>query len=537
MINEIKRLLEDSKKLALENPKKSFAIATDAFQLAKENDLIVQKAYAYFHMAYACRVMSDYSNGLNYAFKALEIFESENDISGVSRIKNIIGIIYYYYGDYTSALENFIVSLELLGDENDPLRESAILNNMGEIYREANQLEKALDYFNQALVISQLNNLDLNASAILLNMGEVYYLEENNSKSYEYTLMSYELAKVNNSIIIQGEAETKLGRMMFMQKKYDLAETYYKSALEKFDKVNNKYYLIDLLINYAMLVENKGLCPRKYLIEALDHATEIGLETKISLVYKTLADYYERISDYKTSLTYYKSYHMKEKEVEASNLSKKLEILSIEFKYIKEKNETLNFKALSMKFEKEIFESKKELEEIKKQNASLLEVSHLDELTQVYNRRGISQKLSECIGNHNELLDAIVMFDIDHFKKYNDACGHLQGDQCLELITSTLKSLPYKDYFIGRFGGEEFICYMKVKSFDEAIAIGEHIRETVESLELKYLNKTITISIGGKVGKMTSDKINEIINQTDQALYIAKDRGRNNVVITEYKST
>ncbi|MBI9014354.1 MAG: diguanylate cyclase [Clostridiales bacterium] len=537
MTNEIKLLLDDSKNLALENPKKSFAIATEAFQLAELHNLVIQKAYAYFHMAYACRVMSDYSNGLIYAFKALEIFKAENDISGISRIKNIIGIIYFYYGDYTSALEHFIVSLELLGDDKDPIRESAILNNMGEIYREASQLDKALHYFNQALVISQLNNLESNTSAILLNIGEIYFLQENESKSSEYTLNAYELAKSNNSIIIQGEAETKLGRLMFLKKKYDVAETYYKSALEKFDKVNNKYYLIDLLINYAILVESKGVCPRKYLIEALDYATEVGLESKMSLVYKTLAEYYERISDYKTSLTYFKSHHLKEKEVEASNLSKKLEILSIEFKYIKEKNQTFNCQTMSMKFEKEISESKKELEEIKKQNASLLEVSHLDELTQIYNRRGISQKLSESLGSHDELLDAILMFDIDHFKKYNDACGHLQGDQCLELITSKLKTLPYRDYFIGRFGGEEFICYLKVKSLDEAISVAEHIRQTVESLKLSYLNKTITISIGGKVGRMHSDKINEIINQTDQALYVAKDKGRNNVVIAEYKST
>ena len=537
MINEIKRLLEDSKKLALENPKKSFVIATDAFRLAENNNLEIQKAYSYFHMAYACRVMSDYSNGLNYAFKALDIFKINNDVSGISRIRNIIGIIYYYYGDYTSALENFILSLELLGDENDPIRESAILNNMGEIHREANQLDKALDYFNQALVISQLNKLELNASAILLNIGEIYYIKEDEKKSLEYTFDSYDLAKNNNSIIIQGEAETKLGRLMFKQKKYEAAETYYKSALEKFDKVNNKYYLIDLLINYAMLVEVKGLCPRKYLVEALDHATEVGLESKISLVYKTLGDYYERICDYKTSLTYYKSFYMKEKEVEASNLSKKLEILSIEFKYIKARNENSNYKALSSKFEKEILESKKELEEIKKQNVSLLEVSHLDELTQIYNRRGISQKLSENLGSHDVLLDALLMFDIDHFKKYNDACGHLKGDQCLEVITSTLKGLPYKDYFIGRFGGEEFICYMKVKSTDEARVVGEYIRQKVESLGLKYLNDIITISIGGKVGKMNSDSINEIINQADQALYTAKNRGRNNVVIAEYKST
>lgn len=535
MTVDLEQLLDDAKKLALENPKKSFEIAKAVKEIADANGLEVQKAYAYFHMSYACRVMSEYSNGLDYAFKALEIFIRENNIIGISKIRNIIGIIYFYYGDFTSALENFIISLELLGDCFDPTRESAILNNIGEIYREADQLDKALDYYERALKISIDNQLILNASTIYINIGEIYFLIKNEEKSLEYILKAYDLADQSNSAILQGEVETKLGRLMFSNDNYEKAECYYLSALERFNKVNNKYYLVELLINFATLKEAQNLSSRKYLLEALTHSIESGLASKVSLIYKTLGDYYERIEDYKSSLSYYKLYHLKEKEVEAGNLSKKLEIISIEFKYHKEKNEQLQFRNISKKLEREIFESNKELEEIKKQNTSLIEVSHLDELTQIYNRRGINQMLDKYVGSDNSYLDTVLIFDIDHFKKYNDNCGHLKGDKCLEMITSSLKHLPYKDYFIGRFGGEEFICYMKVHSITEARDIGENIRKQVEALDLTYKEGKITISVGGMVGFMDRQAINKIINLADQALYEAKDNGRNTVNIKSHK--
>lgn len=535
MTLDLGQLLDDAKKLALENPKKSFKLAKKVKEIAETQGLEVQKAYAYFHMSYACRVMSEYSNGLDYAFRALDIFKRENDIAGISRIKNIIGIIYFYYGDFTSALEYFITALELLGDEQDPTRESAILNNIGEVYREANQQDKALEYFERALKISVDNELVLNASAIYLNIGEIYFLINDKIKSLEYVTKSYDLTSINNNVIVRGEAETKLGRLMFLNKNYQKAEKYYISALERFNKVNNKYYLVELLINYATLKEAQGLNPRKYLLEALNLSIESGLASKASLLCKMLGAYYERIEDYKTSLGYYKSYHLKEKEVEASNLSKKLEIISIEFKYHKEKNEHLKFKNMSKKLEREIADSNKELEEIKKQNASLIEVSHLDELTQIYNRRGIKQMLDKHVGSDKSYLDAVLMFDIDHFKKYNDSCGHVKGDKCLEIITSSLKKLPYKDYFIGRFGGEEFICYMKVKSKAEAKNVGESIRSQVEALDLNYQEGKITISVGGMVGYMDTMEMPYIIEQADKAMYVAKDSGRNTVNISQYK--
>ncbi|SHI93567.1 diguanylate cyclase (GGDEF) domain-containing protein [Dethiosulfatibacter aminovorans DSM 17477] len=536
MVNKIRTMLSESKDLALENPRKSYDLAVKAYELAERYGLEIEKGMACFKMAYACRVMSDYSNGLDYALKALDIFKENNHIDGIIKVRNIIGIIYFYFGDYSTALENFSQALEDLEYHENMNLKASILNNIGEIYREAGQYDRAIEYFEDALDISIEFDLRNNISSIYLNLGEVFGLDNRNEESMECIKKSYAIAKTSRSVIIQGEAETKLGKAMCNRGDYQKAQDYYFSALTKYNKVNNKFYLVELLINMAELDETMGTSPVNNLREALNNALEMGLESKVSSVYKLLAEYYERNHEYKHALEYFKSYHLKEKELEATNLAKKLEIISIEFDYFREKSENDKFKALSEKLKREVDESAVELERIKAQNANLVKETLIDELTKLYNRRGIRSMFSKVLGEICDETCAIFIIDIDFFKKYNDSWGHIQGDVCLKKISNCLKNLPYENYFAGRFGGEEFLLYIKVESFEEAVEKGEYVRQAVEALKLSYSKEEdsshVTVSLGGKTGIVDMNNVNRIIDEADRELYLAKEQGRNRLSIS-----
>ena len=536
MVNRIRNMLSESKDLALENPGKSYDLAIRAFELAERHDFEIEKGQAYYKMAYACRVMSDYSNGLDYAFKALDIFKENNHVEGIIKARNIIGIIYFYFGDYSSALENFVKALEDLGFQEDLNLKASILNNIGEIYREAGQYERAVEYFEEALDISIEFDFKNNVSAIYLNLGEVFSLDNRLEESMACIKKSYSIAKTSRSLLVQGEAETKLGKAMFNKGDYQKAQDYYFSALTKYNKINNKFYLIELLVNMSQLDEEMGNSPVNNLQEALNEAIEMGLESKVSKIYKLLAEYHERNHDYKNALEYYKSYHMKEKELEATNLARKLEIISIEFDYYREKSENKKFKVLSEKLKREVDESEIELEKIKKQNASLVKETLVDELTKLYNRRGIHSLFAKVLGKICNTTCALFIIDIDFFKKYNDSWGHIQGDICLKKISSCLRSLPFDNYFTGRFGGEEFLLYIKVESFEEAVEKGEYVRQTVESLKLAYSKEEdsnyVTVSLGGKTGIVNMNNVNRIIEEADRELYLAKEQGRNRLSLS-----
>lgn len=537
MIEEVKRILDVSIKTALQDPKKSFEIAQKAYKIAKESGFELEVGNAYFCMAYSCRVMSDYSNGLKHALRALDIFEAFEDSEGILKVRNIIGIIYFYYGDYKTSLDHFTTANELFKTIENPKLESSILNNIGEIYRVAGDYKRAFEYYSKSLKISECQDILQNISIINANIGEIYYLQKDYEQARLYFERAYEHSINTSDPITKGQAQTKLGQIDSVQGDFIQANEHYISALKLFNQVNNKFYLVEALIGFSEMNEKVGRSPKHSLLEALNFAIESHLELQISVIYKKLVDYHEANREFEQALHYHKLYYQKEREIEASNLSMKLELLALEFDYYKEKSEFEKNKKLSEKLTREISESKEELKEIKAQNETLMEVSLIDELTQLYNRRGIKKQLHEKLEKSREEYDLILMIDIDRFKDYNDFWGHLKGDECLQIISKCLKNLDYDDYFIGRYGGEEFICYMKVLDMNMAIERADEMRKSILSLKLPYDDSAgsemVTISVGGFVGKMTLEKINDYIERADKHLYRSKDGGRNKVSIEQ----
>jgi len=175
--------------------------------------------------------------------------------------------------------------------------------------------------------------------------------------------------------------------------------------------------------------------------------------------------------------------------------------------------------------------SKKEIEEISK----------VDGLTSLYNRRYFDEMFPNQIKivKRNSTLLAFLMIDIDHFKQYNDTYGHQAGDTTLKKVALALsKTLKRPDDFTFRLGGEEFGLLYHTTCEDDAIFIANTVRENVENLKIEHSGNSassyVTISSGLYIIEV--DDINttdEIYNKTDEALYVAKSSGRNQVSISQ----
>lgn len=162
-------------------------------------------------------------------------------------------------------------------------------------------------------------------------------------------------------------------------------------------------------------------------------------------------------------------------------------------------------------------------------------IAALDPLTGAYNRRfGMARLLEE----FNKSLRmtyplGLIMFDIDHFKNVNDTYGHLVGDQVLkEVIRRTLTVIRKGDIVI-RYGGEEFLIIMPAASKKHSYDVGERLRQMVEKTSIKVDNKEIqlTISVGvSSFPEPNIENVQELIKSADDALYSAKNSGRNKVV-------
>ncbi len=168
-------------------------------------------------------------------------------------------------------------------------------------------------------------------------------------------------------------------------------------------------------------------------------------------------------------------------------------------------------------------------------HAQVEEQARLDSLTGVYNHGYFLKKLAEQAAESsvtNTTL-SVIMLDIDFFKQYNDTYGHLVGDRILKLLCTAIKHHIKQSDAVGRWGGEEFAISLPGASGIEAMQVAERISQTMAALRIEDREqRTIpvpTVSQGIAVYPIEADEIYRLIDLADRRLYIAKERGRNQV--------
>lgn len=175
-------------------------------------------------------------------------------------------------------------------------------------------------------------------------------------------------------------------------------------------------------------------------------------------------------------------------------------------------------------------------DELKKSNELLKQLSNTDPLTRLYNRRYLMETLEREFQRsyRKQGYLSLVLLDIDHFKKINDTYGHQEGDVVLAAVAE-MAQVELRRYDIAaRYGGEEFVLVLPETPPPEALAVAERLRESVQSMEFPrpMENLTVTISLG--VATYPSERIDcidSLIRQADEALYRAKQSGRNRVEV------
>jgi diguanylate cyclase (GGDEF)-like protein len=172
---------------------------------------------------------------------------------------------------------------------------------------------------------------------------------------------------------------------------------------------------------------------------------------------------------------------------------------------------------------------------LRKANAELEEISMVDKLTDISNRRCFESTFQKiwaiCMRERHPL--ALIMIDIDNFKPFNDTYGHLAGDQCLKSVAEAIKSVVKRaGDLVARFGGEEFIVMLLNTTEEDAAIVAEDIRKKIESLGInnEAVCSVVTVSLGVAAAiPDNSISPDELINAADMALYQAKKGGRNQV--------
>lgn len=167
----------------------------------------------------------------------------------------------------------------------------------------------------------------------------------------------------------------------------------------------------------------------------------------------------------------------------------------------------------------------------------LQQLSRLDALTGLYNRRHFQQYLAQTWQRaaHDQAAVAIIMVDVDHFKQFNDRYGHPAGDRCLSSVAQAIQTaLRQPGDLVARYGGEEFIAVLPGADAGTALSAAERVRQAIAGLRIPHeasaTSRTVTASVGvASCNALPGVPDQTLVEAADAALYQAKQAGRNQV--------
>ena len=183
----------------------------------------------------------------------------------------------------------------------------------------------------------------------------------------------------------------------------------------------------------------------------------------------------------------------------------------------------------------QVSELKKEAQELRERVQHEKEHALHDSLTGLYNRQAYNEKISEVIS----MIDcfdnfSLLIWDIDHFKKFNDEYGHVVGDKVLKTVSDKLNSLLKQNYFLARFGGEEFAMLIPELTIEQSLEYADYVRREVSEVTFMIKGKQVKITVSCGISSIQAkDTAQSIFERADKALYSAKADGRNKVCVYE----
>ncbi len=178
----------------------------------------------------------------------------------------------------------------------------------------------------------------------------------------------------------------------------------------------------------------------------------------------------------------------------------------------------------------QVNELKLEAQELRHKVQSEREQALRDPLTGLYNRQAYNEKITEIIAEKEKYNDnlSLLIWDIDHFKKFNDLYGHVVGDKVLKTVADKFTKLLKENYFLARYGGEEFVMLVPELSLEKAREYADYIRREISNIAFMVKGKKVQITIScGVASIQANDNAQSIFERADKALYVAKEKGRN----------
>lgn len=441
--------------------------------------------------SWSYRSIGDYVVAAEYAMKALKLAQATGNRKYESGMLNLLSVIYAESNDLNAALDIGLKVVQCCREEGAALGESLALNNLAMTYLELGHGTQALEACQESLRLARENGIERVALTALSTMGEVYLGIKDFSRAEEYLLQALTSARENGAGPDEFECLLNLGKVYQYQQNDQAALSVLQNALS---------------ISHASK-DRRG----EYQCHQL------------------LSEIYEKRGELEPAIQHFKQFHALKEMIFNENTAKRLTGLQVVHQVETAKRDA------EIHYLKTI-ELKREIEERKSAQESLEKLASIDPLTGVLNRREFlilsEQELERALQKGHPL--AVILFDLDHFKKINDTYGHAIGDHVLIHTTKMVRESLRQGEIIGRYGGDEFIILLPGSNCAQGLQIAERLCEKIASqaIATRKGDLSVTLSLGiAELSQAYDSTLETLLAHADQALYAAKSAGRNQLAV------
>ena len=463
---------------------------------------------------YCLDVLSQPQEALMIGGRANRLAEQIGDKYLIGSIQSILGRICWHIEDFAASMDYYLNALKIVETENHPELEISLINGLGLVQYGLENYTESLGYFKTCLEKASESDLTGRADASN-NIAYVLHMLGRDAEALEYGLAALFLFNQLGTSVGKLETLQSLGAIHLALGNYDQALAYLEEGLGLAREKHSQILEISYVIEISRIHQVRGQLDmaEEEILLALQTAERINTLTNISLLHERLVDIYKEKRDYAAALAHFEAFHATYRKIFNDKSDRRVKNLEITHQV-----------------------------EISRQQADLYrELASTDYLTHLVNRRRFLEiaeaEFLRVKIDHGPL--AIILLDVDHFKSVNDQYGHQAGDEVLTTVGTRIKKSLRQGDVAGRYGGEEFVVLVVGSLPDQCLRIAERIRQSVAQQPIQLGGVTIQVTISVGLACLNPERelpLDDLIARADQAMYQAKQAGRNRVMVWEQQA-
>lgn len=463
-----------------------------------------------------------------------------------------------FHGDFGQALDDLLAAYRLLEAAGEPGLAAQLDFDIGAVYRRLGAYDEAVPYLMREIDAAEATGNARRAAMAHLQLGFAYLDQGHGEKAEIHFLRGVERARITGSEVLVGDSLLALGLSLNLQGEHERALAVLFDAKASHDRVG--YALNHVMTQLQRGVALAGLGRHREAVaefETVEPAlVERDQQRYLALLYPARAESLEATGRLAEALADWRAYNQVRDRLDQRSQRHRADLLRVQFDVSRREIETERLRTETLLQEERFIAMSRTrtwqtlalvlgavlgmvlvlaLLALVARARRLQVMAMTDQLTGVANRRRVELYLADQLRLHRRHARplSVISLDIDHFKQVNDSCGHPAGDVVLQrVVRAGQESLLRAGDLIGRTGGEEFLMVLPGTPMEAARMVAQRLRAAVEAMDTSDVigQSNVTISLGVAMAR-AGDSVKDLQARVDDALYRAKQGGRNRVEV------